>query len=107
MELHYAVGGMLYDLRFDMIRMDKRIEQLQTQVEHEVLHSLKDTSSQALGLLGETLHVVRQISENIPPSALPHLGLAEAIRNDLIKLEERHALKSLFTQWLQHVQIGR
>jgi len=105
MELHDAVGGMLSALRFDMIRMDKRIEQLQTQVEHEVLHTLKDTSSQALGLLGETLHVVRQISENIHPSALPHLGLAEAIRNDLIKLEERHALKSLFTQWGQPVDL--
>src|SRR5690625_6187963 len=33
MELHDAVGGMLSALRFDMIRMDKRIEQLQTQVE--------------------------------------------------------------------------
>src|SRR5699024_5961792 len=137
MELHDAVGGMLSALRFDLIRMDKRIEQLKAQSSqpadktdstdstdsadrtdktdrtdsadkadradstNTVLNSLKETSTQALKLLGETLHVVRQISENIHPSALPHLGLAEAIRNDLIKLEERYALKSRFTQWGQ------
>src|SRR5699024_2211490 len=143
MELHDAVGGMLSALRFDLIRMDKRIEQLKEQCSQQTgaaratmmmdttdtkitkntanrtsaasientantalsintaLDGLKETSTQALGLLGETLHVVRQISENIHPSALPHLGLAEAIRNDLIKFEERYALKSRFTQWGQ------
>src|SRR5699024_7945085 len=134
MELHDAVGGMLSALRFDLIRMDKRIEQLKAQSSqpadktdwtdstdstdktdrtdsadkadradstNSVLKSLKETSTQALKLLGETLHVVRQISENIHPSALPHLGLAEAIRKDLIKLEERYALNSRFTQWGQ------
>src|SRR5699024_6911305 len=88
MELHDAVGGMLSALRFDLIRMDKRIEQLKAQSSqpadktdwtdstdsadrtdktdrtdsadkadradstNSVLKSLKETSTQALKLLG-------------------------------------------------------
>ncbi|WP_237173604.1 PAS domain-containing sensor histidine kinase [Paracandidimonas lactea] len=100
MELHDAVGGMLSALRFDLIRISKKIGKLTPLQENRdarvQLGELEDTAEQAMQLVQDTIKVVRQISEDLHPSALPHLGIAEAIKNDLKKFEARYGIKSEF-----------
>ncbi|MBB5216602.1 PAS domain-containing sensor histidine kinase [Parapusillimonas granuli] len=100
MELHDAVGGMLSALRFDLIRIGKKIGRLTPlQHSHEAkvqLGELEDTAEQAMQLVQDTIKVVRQISEDLHPSALPHLGIAEAIKNDLEKFESRYGIRGDF-----------
>jgi signal transduction histidine kinase len=48
--------------------------------------------AECLGLVQDTIATVRQISEDLHPSALPHLGLPAAIANHLKQFETRYGV---------------
>jgi two-component system sensor histidine kinase UhpB len=93
MELHDAVGGMLSALKFDISRLARNIAKtLDGEAHQNPRVYLEQQVSECLGLVQETIATVRQISEDLHPSALPHLGLHTAIANHLHQFETRYGL---------------
>ncbi|MGR0065133.1 PAS domain-containing sensor histidine kinase [Bordetella bronchiseptica] len=93
MELHDAVGGMLSALKFDMSRLARHIDRtLGGPGQDERRAQLEGVVGECLGLVQDTIATVRQISEDLHPSALPHLGLAAAIANHLRQFEARYGI---------------
>ncbi|WP_033534717.1 PAS domain-containing sensor histidine kinase [Bordetella trematum] len=90
MELHDAVGGMLSALKFDLSRLSRQLHK--TPDEPAQAQRLTQMMGQCLSLLQDTITTVRQISEDLHPSALPHLGLPVAIENHLRQFETRYGL---------------
>lgn len=100
MELHDAVGGMLSALRFDLTRIAKKAEKIAPdrldEEDQRQIAELQHTAHQASQLVQETIRVIRHISEGLHPSALPHLGLVEAMRSELHRFHSRYGVQVTF-----------
>ena len=93
MELHDAVGGMLSALKFDISRLARNIgKTLPGDAHRDPRAHLERQVAECLGLVQDTIATVRQISEDLHPSALPHLGLPAAIANHLRQFEARYGV---------------
>lgn len=94
MELHDAVGGMLTALKFDVSRISKRLQFLDPHAPdlNEQKLQLQTIVTTALDLAQETITAVRQISEDLSPSALQHLGIVAAISDDLELFQTRYGV---------------
>lgn len=95
MELHDAIGGMLTALKFDISRISKRLQLLDPHEAdiHQQRMELQHVANQALELTQETITSVRQISEDLSPSALQHLGIVAALSDDLAIFQSRYGVQ--------------
>lgn len=96
MELHDAVGGMLSALKFDISRLSRNISKA-LPAPSAPRDALERSVADCLSLVQETISTVRQISEDLHPSALPHLGLPIAIRNHLEQFATRYGTLTHYT----------
>jgi|GEM_PF-403349 len=95
MELHDAVGGMLSALKFDITRLARSVDNMLEDAaarSHKFHAPLERMLAECLTLVQDTITTVRQLSEDLHPSALPHLGLATAIANHLTQFSTRYGL---------------
>ncbi|SPA23838.1 Two-component system sensor kinase [Cupriavidus taiwanensis] len=97
-ELHDVVGGMLTTIKFDISRLGRRLER---QENGEVSPSTsvgtaKETTQQLLELVQESIEAVRRIAEGLRPAALDHLGLQDALAQDLKQFEARYGVSCTF-----------
>ena len=79
-DLHDVLGGMLTSIKMDASRILRRVKSPQTQ---EITRSL-------LSLVQETINTVREISEELRPSALDHIGLVAAIEKEIVVFANRY-----------------
>ena len=68
-ELHDVVGGLLTSMKIDIQRIDRRTDDT----------DVKDIVADLLFLVQESIGAVRQISEDLRPGVLDHLGLFAAL----------------------------
>ncbi len=87
-ELHDVVGGMLTSMKLDIQRIDRRV------TEPEV----KGIAADLLGLVQESIAVVRSISEDLRPGVLDHLGLQAALQAALRQFSARTEIETVFSQ---------
>jgi len=78
-ELHDVVGGILTSMKLDIQRINRRVD------DPEVTGIVDDL----LGLVQESIAAVRQISEDLRPGILDHLGLHAALQSALRQFSER------------------
>ena len=90
-ELHDVVGGMLTSIKLDIQRIERRIPGDGDE------HQLRAIVTDLLGLTQETIDTVRQISEDLRPGVLDHLGLAAALRNMVREFAERTGIECLLS----------
>jgi len=97
-ELHDVVGGMLTTIKFDISRLGRRLARQESGVKshaHQGDSALAATQ-QLLDLVQESIEAVRRISEGLRPSALDHLGLQDALVQDLAQFESRYGIGCSF-----------
>jgi len=105
MELHDAVGGALSALKFDIARLQRQIGKAipgQSPMYTALDQSVRDCAA----LVQETIAIVRQISEDLHPGALPHLGLSMAIENHLKQFAARYGLRTHYTPQTDDLGLG-
>ena len=78
-ELHDVVGGMLTSMKLDIQRINRRVDD----------PDVKGVVDDLLGLVQESITAVRQISEDLRPGVLDHLGLHAALQSTLQQFSER------------------
>jgi len=86
MEIHDVLGGLLTSIKLDTNRLKQRAAGPDTQ---EIIESI-------LSLSQEGINMVREISEQLYPAALDHLGLDAALQNDFEKFCKRTGLQGKF-----------
>lgn len=89
-ELHDVVGGMLTSIKLDIQRIERRIPA------GEEERQLQAIVTDLLGLTQETIDTVRQISEDLRPGVLDHLGLAAALGSMVREFAERTGIDCAF-----------
>jgi PAS domain S-box-containing protein len=83
-DLHDVLGGMLTSMKMDVTRIIRRA---QTREMAEIAGGL-------LELTQETINTARELSEELRPSVLDHLGLRVAIERDLVAFSKRYGIES-------------
>jgi len=78
-ELHDVVGGILTSMKLDIQRINRRVDE----------PGVKGIVEDLLGLVQESISAVRQISEELRPGVLDHLGLHAALKSALQQFSER------------------
>lgn len=78
-ELHDVVGGLLTSMKIDIQRIDRRSDDA----------DVKAIVADLLFLVQESIGAVRQISEDLRPGVLDHLGLVAALRSALQEFARR------------------
>jgi signal transduction histidine kinase len=78
-ELHDVVGGMLTSMKLDIQRINRRTDDPE----------MKTIVGDLLLLAQESIDTVRNISEDLRPGALDHLGLGSALQAMLHQFSER------------------
>ena len=81
-DLHDVLGGMLTSMKMDVTRILRRAA---TPDQDEIARGL-------LALTQEAIDTVRQISEELRPGVLDHLGLGAAIERELARFSERYGI---------------
>ena len=79
-DLHDVLGGMLTSIKMDVSRIMRRVDSPEVQ---EITHGL-------LALTQDTINTVREISEELRPSALDHIGLVAAIEKEIAVFSNRY-----------------
>ncbi|WP_061290652.1 PAS domain-containing sensor histidine kinase [Azotobacter vinelandii] len=85
-EIHDVLGGVLTSIKLDTNRLKQRADNPETL---EIIESI-------LGLSQEGIDMVREISEQLYPAVLDHLGLDAALRNDFERFCRRTGLNGDF-----------
>lgn len=97
-ELHDVVGGMLTTIKFDISRLGRRLER-QESGEKPLSPpggSAREATRDLLELVQESIEAVRRIAEGLRPGALDHLGLQDALAQDLAQFETRYGVACTF-----------
>lgn len=79
-ELHDVLGGLLASMKMDATRILRRVENPE----------LRGITSDLLALTQEAIDTVRDMSEELRPSGLDHLGLADTMRRELRQFAARY-----------------
>ena len=82
-ELHDVVGGMLTSMKLDIQRINRRTDDPE----------MKTIVGDLLLLAQESIDTVRNISEDLRPGALDHLGLGSALQ-DILHRQELTSIKA-------------
>jgi len=90
--VHDAVGGMLSALKFDISRLARSVDTILECASPGPRMPLERMLAECLTLVQDTIATVRQISEDLHPSAFPHLGLPTAIAHHLAQFSVRYGL---------------
>lgn len=94
-DLHDVLGGLLASIKMDVKRVMRRSEDSGLR---EITHGLMDLSQQAID-------TVREMSEELRPSGLDHLGLEATMRRELARFGARWSLESTFEAPEQAVKL--
>ncbi|MGN8554856.1 UNVERIFIED_CONTAM: histidine kinase, partial [Microbacterium sp. SLM126] len=89
---------MLTTIKFDISRLGRRLER-QENGEGPLpakTGTAKETTQQLLELVQESIEAVRRIAEGLRPGALDHLGLQDALAQDLSQFEARYGVVCRF-----------
>ena len=86
-ELHDVVGGLLTSIKIDIQRIDRRADD----------GEVKAIVADLLFLVQESIGTVRQISEDLRPGVLDHLGLFAALRSALQEFARRTEIACTLT----------
>jgi two-component system sensor histidine kinase UhpB len=81
-DVHDELGGMLTALKMDAARVARRVEG----------EPLGTMARELLALTQQTIDAAKRIAEDVRPSALDHLELPDAIRNDLEAFSRRSGI---------------
>ena len=81
-EIHDVLGGLLASMKMDVQRIIRRV------AEPEV----RQITADLLALTKEAIHTVRDMSEELRPSGLDHLGLPDTMRLELRQFAARHRI---------------
>lgn len=97
-ELHDVVGGMLTTIKFDISRLGRRLQRQESGEGSLPANAgtAKETTEQLLDLVQESIEAVRRIAEGLRPGALDHLGLQDALAQDLNQFEARYGIACNF-----------
>ncbi|TAK86756.1 MAG: PAS domain-containing sensor histidine kinase [Aquabacterium sp.] len=85
-ELHDVLGGLLASIKMDAKRIARRVQDPELQ---EITAGLMEVAQEAIT-------TVRDMSEELRPSGLDHLGLPETIRRELERFEARYEITCSF-----------
>jgi signal transduction histidine kinase len=83
-ELHDVVGGMLTSMKLDIQRIDRRVTD----------PAVKGIVDDLLGLVADSIAAVREISEDLRPGVLDHLGLHAALQSALRQFSARTEVRT-------------
>lgn len=85
-ELHDVLGGLLASIKMNAQRVQRRVnDPALTEIAADLMHMTR-----------QAIQSVREMSEELRPSGLDHLGLASAMQRELRQFAARHALQC---QW--------
>src|SRR5216110_2738507 len=97
-ELHDELGQVLTSLKLEFMWLVDELGRGERKPGIQLVNKL-----QALvGLIEVSIQSVRQISTDLRPAVLDHLGLQEAIQWEATKFEARTGLRCRLTSWLTH-----
>lgn len=82
-ELHDVLGGLLASIKMNTQRILRRAD----------TPELKDISTDLMQITRQAIQSVREMSEELRPSGLDHLGLAATMQRELRQFAARHGLK--------------
>jgi PAS domain S-box-containing protein len=85
-EIHDDLGQKLTGLKMDLLRAERKIEQLESS---ELVNSLLDTIVSATELVDGITASVQEIAANLRPGVLDKLGLAAALQYESRRFQER------------------
>jgi len=85
-ELHDVLGGLLASIKMDVRRIDRRVADAE----------LKTIIAGLLEVTQEAIQTVRDMSEELRPSGLDHLGLQETLRRELLRFGTRYEIECEF-----------
>jgi PAS domain S-box-containing protein len=86
-EIHDELGNTLTGLNMDLSYLGKKLSKSGNASAHEKIKSMSE-------LIKETIHKVQNISTELRPSALDHLGLAAAIEWEASEFQRRTQIES-------------
>ena len=101
-ELHDDLGQNLTALRFEIVRLIKRINDTDKPPD---LASLVNEASEMTGLIDASLQMARKISRELRPRILDELGLVPAIEWQVNEFIKRTSIPGLFHSDLQEIEI--
>lgn len=82
-ELHDVLGGLLASIKMNTQRIQRRVDD----------PALREISTDLMQITRQAIQSVREMSEELRPSVLDHLGLASAMQRELRQFAARHALQ--------------
>lgn len=82
-ELHDVLGGLLASMKLNTQRILRRAD----------TQELKEIASDLMQMTRQAIQSVREMSEELRPSGLDHLGLAATMQRELQRFAARHALQ--------------
>ncbi|WP_332749106.1 sensor histidine kinase [Hydrogenophaga sp.] len=98
-ELHDVLGGLLASMKMNTQRIMRRVE----------TPELREISTDLMQMTRQAIQSVREMSEELRPSGLDHLGLAPTMQRELRRFAARHSLQCdwLGPSLLQEMNIDR
>src|SRR5947208_9867739 len=97
-ELHDELGQVLTSLKLEFMWLVDELGKSQPKPGIQLVNKLQSL----VGLIEVSIQSVRQISTDLRPPVLDHLGLQEAIQWEATKFEARTGIRCRLTSWLTH-----
>ena len=97
-ELHDDLGQVLTSLKLEFMWLVDELGKGQPKPGIQLVNKLQSL----VGLIEVSIQSVRQISTDLRPAVLDHLGLQEAIQWEATKFEARTGIRCRLTSWLTH-----
>ena len=97
-ELHDELGQVLTSLKLEFMWLVDELGKGQPKPGIQLVNKLQSL----VGLIEVSIQSVRQISTDLRPPVLDHLGLPEAIQWEATKFEARTGIRCRLTSWLTH-----